>query len=95
MFGTPGATGVWAEENTRPEIFDGIQRKESFGTSGPLIKVRFFGGWDYAKGLTTDDGLREESLRGRRPHGRRSSRHAEECQGTDLRGLGAQRSGQW
>ena len=54
MFGTPGATGVWAPENTRPAIFDAIARKETFGTSGPLIRVRFFGGWDY------DDALHED-----------------------------------
>ena len=48
MFGTPGATGVWADENTREGIFDAIRRKETFGTSGPLIRVRVFGGWSYA-----------------------------------------------
>jgi hypothetical protein len=46
-FGTPGATGVWAPENTREAIFDAIKRKETFGTSGPLIRLRFFGGWSY------------------------------------------------
>ena len=51
MFGTPGATGVWADENTREGIFDALKRKESFGTSGPLIRVRFFGGWNYAKSM--------------------------------------------
>jgi len=50
-FGTPGATGVWAPENTREAIFDAIKRKETFGTSGPLIRLRFFGGWAYPKGL--------------------------------------------
>ena len=50
-FGTPGATGVWAPENTREEIFDAIVRKETFGTSGPLIRVRFFGGWNYSGNL--------------------------------------------
>jgi len=50
-FGTPGATGVWAPENTREAIFDALQRKETFGTSGPLIRVRFFGGWDYPEEL--------------------------------------------
>ncbi len=50
-FGTPGATGVWADENTREGIFDAIKRKETYGTTGPLIRLRVFGGWSFAAGV--------------------------------------------
>ena len=50
-FGSPGATAVWAPQNTREAIFDGIARKETYGTSGSLIRLRFFGGWGFDQGL--------------------------------------------
>ena len=38
-----GLAGVWAESNTREDIYAAFRRKETFSTSGPHIKVRFFG----------------------------------------------------
>ena len=46
-----GLTGVWAEENSRESIWDGMHRKETFGVSGPRIRVRLFGGWSYNKDI--------------------------------------------
>jgi hypothetical protein len=48
-----GLTGIWAEENTRAALFDAMQRKETFGTSGVRIRVRFFGGWALPADLTS------------------------------------------
>lgn len=42
-----GLTGVWAEENTRASIFEAFKRKEVYATTGPRIRVRFFGGWNF------------------------------------------------
>lgn len=44
-----GYTGVWATENTRAAIWDAMDRKEVYATTGPRIAVRFFGGWNYTK----------------------------------------------
>lgn len=44
-----GMAGVWARENTREALFEAMQRKEVYATTGTRMKVRFFAGWDYKK----------------------------------------------
>ncbi len=44
-----GFAAVWAKENTREEIFAAFKRKEVYATTGPRIKLRFFGGFDYTQ----------------------------------------------
>ena len=52
-----GLAGVWAEANTRADIFDALRRREAFGTSGSRLRIRFFAG-----DLPADIGARDDAL---------------------------------
>ena len=49
MMAASGYAAVWATENTREGIWDAIQRKEVYATTGSRMTVRFFGGWDFTE----------------------------------------------
>jgi hypothetical protein len=50
-----GLAGIWADANTRADLFDALRRREAYSTSGPRIRVRLFAGWDFsAEDLTSE-----------------------------------------
>jgi len=66
----PGGLAVaWAEENSRDALFEAMRRREVYGTSGPHIAVRFFGGWGYADDLCTKPDFAAQGYAGGVPMG--------------------------
>jgi hypothetical protein len=66
----PGGLAVlWAEENSRPALFAAMRRREAYGTSGPRMIVRFFGGWTYPADLCERADFVEQGYAGGVPMG--------------------------
>jgi hypothetical protein len=64
-WGASGLTGVWAEQNDRESIYAAFRRKETFATSGPRIRVRFFAGYDLPDDLASrGDAVRQAYVHG-------------------------------
>ena len=68
-WGASGLAAVWAEENTREAIYDAMARKETYATSGPRMKVRMFGGYDYDTSILDDTDMVAKAYAGGVPMG--------------------------
>jgi hypothetical protein len=68
-FNPGGLAVLWAEENSRDALFEAMRRREAYGTSGPRITVRFFGGWSYSQDLCGDAAFAQKGYAGGVPMG--------------------------
>ena len=59
-----GYAAVWATSNSRGAIFDALMRRETYGTTGPRMTVRFFGGWDFGANDLKGDWVKAGYARG-------------------------------
>ncbi|MFK7975619.1 MAG: DUF3604 domain-containing protein [Halioglobus sp.] len=70
FFDNPGGLAVvWAEENSRDSIFNGMRNREAYATSGTRPIVRFFAGQNYPDNLCTDADMLTKAYAGGVPMG--------------------------
>lgn len=62
-----GLAAVWADANTREDIMDAFARREVYATTGPRMRVRVFGGWEFTEADL--DNIENRGYRGGVPMG--------------------------
>ena len=50
-YSSGGLAGIWATENTRDALFEAMRSRETYGTSGTRIQLRFFAGWELGEDI--------------------------------------------
>jgi hypothetical protein len=68
-FNPGGLAVLWAEENSREALFLAIRRREAYGTSGPRIVLRFFGGYGYEETMCESSDFAQQGYDGGVPMG--------------------------
>jgi len=67
---TPGGlAAVWAKENSRAAIFDAMEQRETYATSGTRIQLRFFAGWQFEQDILADPAFLKKAYGGGIPMG--------------------------
>lgn len=69
-YSASGLAGVWAESNTREDIYDALARREVFATTGPRISLRVFGAWQWPEAVLDAHDWVEQAYRDGVPMGR-------------------------
>jgi hypothetical protein len=64
-----GIAGIYARENSRSALFEAMQRRETFGTSGPRIEPRFFAGWQFSENICQSGNFLADAYRDGVPMG--------------------------